>query len=263
MKYTGFKKWLMREFRDVFGFDKEIKPYYKQEQSKNKPANMVNIEQIITELERHNMGVKVPKVQFVNEIHWGHGPGSLRVWIGTGLNVMLERQQLDLEGIPRWITKKVYQINQSDYGGFEEAISNEILDELKKIDESTPDSPKHDYNELESLIRKMAGAMRRTARPIFIFEGVRKLNDYSYIIRMGVRGQGVETQDQRRVEENQTWVTYDQKTGLIRMSNYNVESDVGRGHSWEIMPTDTDWYFCPTQSPDEIVETIANTLHWY
>ena len=245
----------------MYGFDKELKPRYtKKEESK--PVKTFNIEKLLEYLGMHKLGYKEPNIKFVNEIHWGVGPGAIRLWIGTGLNIMLEKQTVDLTGIARWITKKVFQVDQAGYGGYEDAVANELLNELEKIDEKTPDSAKHDYDELESLVSNIAGALRRTSRSIFMFDGIRKLNEHSYIIRLGVRGQGVEAPDQQRVEENQTHITYDPETGLIRMTNYNIESPV-RSHSWEIMPTDTDWYFCPTQSREEITETIANTMHWY
>ena len=79
---------------------------------------------------------------------------------------------------------------------------------------------------------------------------------------MGVRGQGVQRKNQKRVEENQTHVTYNPKTGLIRMTNYNIESSLGQ-HEWQLVPSDTDWYFCPTQTREEITETISTTMHWY
>jgi len=258
----SFKNWLLKEFRDVFGFDQDIKPQYNKKKD-DKPVKQINIEKLLEYLEMHRLGHKEPCIKFVNELHWGEGPGAVRIWIGTGLNIMLEKQTVDLTGIPRWITKKVYQVDQTGYGGYEDAVAHELLEALEKIDEKPPDSAKHDFDEMEALVANIASAVRRTARSIFMFEGIRKLNENSYIIRLGVRGHGIEAQDQQRVEENQTHVTYDPQTGLIRMTNYNVESAVGRGHSWEIMPTDTDWYFCPTQPREEITETIANTLHWY
>jgi hypothetical protein len=210
----------------------------------------------------HKLGFKDPTVKFMNEIHWGTGPGSIRVLFGTGLNIMLEKQTTDLIGTPRWITKKVYQLDQSGYGGHEDAIAHELLEQLEKIDQMPPDSPQHDYQELENLVCNIAGSMRRTARSIFIFEGIKKLADNEYVIRMGVRAHGLELWDQRRVIENQTNVTYNPETGVIRMTNYNVASKT-KGHEWRMTPSDTNWYFCPTQSREEITETICNAMHWY
>lgn len=263
MSYTRFQDWLVKEGKvDIFGFDKEIK-VEKKDPKDDKPVKQINIESMMNYLARFPLGVKQPNIKFMNEIHWGEGPGSIRIWVGTGLNVMIERKGLDLQGVPRWITKKVFQLDQTGYGGFEEAIGEDLIKVLKEVDQKQLDYPKDNYDELDRLVGAMASAIRRTARDIFIFEGIKMLDENSYIIRLAVRGHGIEAQGHRRVEENQTHVHYDKKSGTIRVWNFNVESNVGGNHAWELMPTDTDWYFFPTQPREEIVETLANTLHWY
>lgn len=262
MKSYKFQDWMIREGKDIFGFEKD-KAVKRKDDRDEKPVNGINLESISNYLAMHEIGSKRPYIKFVNEIHWGRGEGALRVWFGTGLNVMVERQGQDLNGTPRWYTKKIYQLDQTGYGGFEDAIAFEIIEQLEKIDETQLDSATRDYDELENLVAHMASKMKRTARDVFVFEGIRKIDRNNYVIRFGVRGHGVEAQDQQRVEENQTQVTFDKESGVIRLTNYNIESPVGGGHSWEIMPTDTDLNFFPTQPRDEIVETMANTMHWY
>lgn len=262
MKSYKFKDWLLQEGKDIFGFEKD-RAVKKKDERDEKPVNGINLEQISDYLSMHEIGVKRPRIRFVNEVHWGKGPGALRVWFGTGLNVMIERQGVDLNGTPRWYTKKIYQLDQTGYGGFEDAIAYEIIEQLEKIDETELDSAKRDYDDLESLVAHMASAMKRTARPVFIFEGIRKVDRNNYVIRFSLRGHGVEAQEQQRVEENQTQITFDKESGVVRVTNFNIESPVGKDHKWEIMPTDTDLNFFPTQSREEIVETMATTLHWY
>lgn len=262
MKYkTGFQYWLIKENKDIFGFEK----YQKLEKKKpedEKPINRFNVERMMDSLSLHEVGAKSPYVRFSNEMHWGKGHGAMRVWLGTGLNIMIDRQGIDLTGTPRWITKRIYQIDPSGYGGYEEAVAQELMDEIKKIDETQLDSPKRDYDDLEGLVASMASTIRRTAKDVFIFEGIRKVDANNYIIRLGLRGHGVEAQDQQRVEENQTHVSFDRDSGTLRVLNYNIESSKAQ-HEWAIMVTDTDLNFFPTQTREEIVETIANTLHWY
>mgnify|MGYP006908275071 CR=1 FL=1 len=262
MKYkTGFQYWLVKEGKDIFGFEKNLE-LEKKKPEDEKPIIQFNVEEMMDLLAMHSLGAKQPFIRFSNEIHWGRGNGALRLWMGTGLNIMIERQGIDLNGTPRWICKRLYQIDPSGYGGFEDAVAEELLEQLKKIDESELDSPSREYEDLEGLVASMASVIRRTARDIFIFEGIRKIDQYNYIIRLGVRGHGIEAQDQQRVEENQTHVSYDKNSGVIRLLNYNVESSKAQ-HEWAIMVTDTDLNFFPTQTREEIVETIANTLHWY
>jgi hypothetical protein len=260
MAVKTFTQWL--ETHDIFGFDKELYAEPKNVYDE-KPVKRFSLQKMMENLSRHSIGSRQPIIQQVNEVRWGEGPGSLRVWIGTGLNVMFERMGVDLQGTNRWITKKVYQIPQSGYGGHEDVVANEALEVLQQINETPLESATREYNELEDLVVSMASNLRKTARSCFIFEGVRKVNDEQYIIRFSVRGQGVETQDQQRVEEHQTLVHYDKESGLIRLIDYNLESPVGKGHKWEFMQADSDWYFAPNQPREEIIETISNTLYWY
>jgi len=137
------------------------------------------------------------------------------------------------------------------------------MEHAKKIDTTPLEYAKEKYDELDNLVSSMVSSLKRTARDYFIFEGVRKLNDKNFIIRFGVRGSGVEAPDQRRVLENQTHIVFNEETGVLRLFNFNIETDTGKAAKWEIMPNDSDFYFAPSQSRDEIIETIADTLHWY
>lgn len=260
MSISKFKTWL--EFKDIFGFENSPNTPDNAKQDEM-PVKRFSIEKFFRYIEKHDLGVKEGRDKFLNEIHWGKGPGAVRCWCGTGLNLMIDKLGNDLTGKEVWYTKRIFQINQAGFGGYEEVVANEVLDELDRIDKIPPDSPKKDYKELESLTSQMADSLRKVARDIFIFEGVKKMSDNHYIIRLSVRGHGVEAQDHKRVEENQTVLSFDKNTGMIRLMNYNIESGVGRGHDWGIMANDTDLYFCPTQPRAEIIETIANTMHWY
>lgn len=262
MKYkTGFQFWLLKEGKDIFGFEKNLE-LEKKNPEDEKPIIQFNVEEMMGILAMHSLGAKQPYIRFSNEIHWGKGHGAMRLWMGTGLNIMIERQGIDLNGTPRWICKRLYQIDPSGYGGYEDAVAEELLEQLNKIDETPLDSPSKEYDDLEGLVASMAASIRRTCRDIFIFEGIRKIDQYNYIIRLALRGHGIEAPDQQRVEENQTHVSFDKNSGVIRILNYNLESSKAQ-HEWAIMPTDTDLNFFPTQTREEIVETIANTLHWY
>lgn len=259
MRWTS---WLIREhFKDVFGFG-NFAGADEQPKEKADPLKTLKLQEIAEYLSKQSIGIKRPYLKFINEIHWGDGHGAIRVRFGSGWKVMMERQVPDLTGNPCWVCKKVYQVDRTGAGGTEVSIAEAILDELQTLDKSEPDSALHEYKDLEDLALYAADCIKKTAKDIFLFDGVRKVNDHHYIVRLGVRGQGVEAPDHHRVEENQTRLTYDEKTGLIRIANYNLESRVG-AHEWFIMPSDTDWYFSPKQSKDEIAETIATCLRWY
>jgi hypothetical protein len=263
----SFKNWLVNEWAD-FGFEDERKiPAGRDTRfytaiNPDAPIDRIDIEQIINRLGGlHIKGVK-GRVKFVNEVFWGRGPGSMRVKIHPDLHVEVSRMAHDLEGTPVWLTKRLYLINRAGYGGHEEFIVQEILGQVEMIKDLPVDSPKKDYHELENLVVAMSNKMRKVARGYFLFENIKKLNDNQYIISFSVRGQGLEAPSQRRVVANQTLVTFDENAGRIRLTNKNIETNVG-GHKWDIMPPDTDVNFFPTQPRDEIVEVIATTMRWY
>lgn len=257
----NFKTWF--EGRDIFGFDNEP-----QEPNRkvihDDPVHRFDIELFTSYLAEMTLEGKESFIKFANEVHWGRGPGAIRVWTGTGLSVAVEQLNMDLQGNPTWLMKKFYQINREGFGGYEETVASELFEQIKKINETGAlERPDNAYKDLENLVVSMANKIRRTAKPYFIFEGVRKVNDNNYIIKLGLTGHGVETQDQQRVIENLTDVSYDPRTGKIRVINANVENHCGRNVKWEIMPSDEDFYFFPTQSRDEIIEACSVILRWY
>jgi len=265
MAYKTFGHWL-RENADIFGFDAgdrrhEIQPM--PPKLKDEPVDRVNIEEVVKGLARYTVGEKQPHIAFVGEVRWGWGTGSIRVATGSRMKLVIERLGHDLEGNSRWFTEKIYQINRAGFGGHEESIIHDVLGEVKKIDERPMPSPNHEYDGLENFVSALANSYKRTARDIFLYEGIKKVDDENYIIRMAVRGSGVEHQDQRRVLENQTFVNFSPSRGVLRIFNYNVESPVGNAPQWRLMPSDVDWYFTPNQSRDEILEALSTHMHWY
>ena len=79
---------------------------------------------------------------------------------------------------------------------------------------------------------------------------------------MNIRASGLESRDHMRVIENLTDISFNEKTGKIRIMNSCVKTKVG-GHQWKLTPNDIDMYFMPTQNKDEIVESISTYLKWY
>jgi len=258
-----FKTWF--EGVDIFGFEKDINKDNKKEES-DTPVNRFDLEKMMEHLYELKLPGKRAHLQFMDQIQWGEGVGAIRIWTGTGLQMGIERLGISLEHKPVWAMKKFFQINRAGYGGHEEKVAQELFEFVELIDKQPLDSPKKegfDEQMLENLVVNMANKMRRTAKDIFIFEGIKKISDSNYIIKMELRGHGVETQDQQRVLENLTDISYDHKTGVIRLINTNIENHCGRSVDWGIMPSDMDWNFFPTQTGDEIAEAIATNMKWY
>jgi hypothetical protein len=256
-----FKTWF--EGTDIFGFEKDLAKTPEKKEESDAPINRFDLEKMMEHLHSMNLPGKMPKLKFMDQIQWGDNVGSIRIWTGTGLQMGIERLGLNLENKPVWVMKKFFQINRAGYGGHEEKVAQELFEYVQLIDKQPLDSPKKGYDNLENLVVNTANKMRRVAKDIFVFEGIKKINSNNYIIKMELRGHGVETQDQQRVIENLTDISYCPHTGVIRLINTNIENHCGRDVKWEIMPSDMDWNFFPSQSGDEVAEAIATNMKWY
>lgn len=251
------------EAKDIFGFKKEIEPQNAPNELLNKPIKQFDIELMMDLLSRKTIGVSEAYMPFLHEIRWGSQPGAVKLEVDTGYTFYIKKLAVDKLGSPRWVTKKVFQLNRQGYGGTEDLVAQEIFDHIQRYSEGNIEAPVEDYKDLDNLVHHIYNKLKRTSKVIFIPEGIRKVHDDAYIIKFGVRGQGVEAPNHTRVEQNQTMVTYDREAGTIRVTNYNLESPVGRDHSWKIGANDLDLYFFPTQNHDEISETIAVHMKYY
>ena len=256
---TNFKQFI--ENKDIFGFDRKIT----QQQERiydNTPIKRFNIEEMMGYLEGCKLPGKNPHIHQVDEIRWGDKVGAVRVKIGTTLQVEVDKLCSDLQGSPSWVTKKFYQINRAGYGTYEKNVAEEIFSEVEKIDKEEIDAPKKEYTELPNLVVGISNKLRTTAKDIFIFEGIRKVNDNNYIIKFGVRAHGVGARDNQRVIENLTDISFNKKTGKIRVINRNIKTPM-QGYAWAIFPSDFDLNFMPTQNKDEIIESIITYMKYY
>lgn len=261
---TSFKKWF--EATDIFGFDAKRATTERDDNMLSRPIKKFDLELMMELLGRKTIGLYESHAPFISEIHWGYAPGAMRLDVDTGMTFYIKRLGMDREGGKRWITKRMFQLNRQGYGGMEDAVAQEVHEHLvrefeKPMVATLPMGEK--YDDLENLVVHAYNKIKRTCKDIFIPEGIKKLNDNAYIMCLGVRGHGVEAQDHKRVEQNQTVVTYDEKAGTIRIFNYNIESPTGGMHKWEIMENDLDIYFFPTQDRDEISECLSVHFKYY
>lgn len=252
------------EATDIFGFHRQVnKDEIHPDDQDEKPMRCFNTELMMDFLTKKSVGIYEPVVKFMNEVQWGDQPGAVKLEIDPGYTFYIKKWGVDKKGENRWVTKKMFQLNRTGYGGYEDTVAAEIHDNIINVYEGQLDSPKDEYKALEKLVLEIADKIRRSARPIFLYRGIKRVDDDNYLIRMEVRAQGLEHSHQRRVEENQTQVSYDKEHGVIRVTNYNIESSVGGPHSWQLMPVDLDLHFFPTQSRDEISECVAVHVKYY
>jgi len=261
MEKLTFKKFI--ENTDIFGFDRNKDKTVPDQSMLDRPIHQFNVELMMELLSKKSIGNLKPQMPFMNEIRWGSEPGAIKLEVDTGYTFYVKKLGKDKQGNNRWLSKKMFQLNRQGYGGLEEIVSQEIHNELSKAYEVPLESPIIDYTDLEHLTQQIYTKVKKVMKNIFIPEGIRKVNDHAYIIKMGVRGHGLEGKSQRRVEQNQTMISYDPECGTIRMTNYNIESPVGGPHTWKINPSDLDVYCFPSQGRDEISELAAVHYKYY
>lgn len=271
----NFKKWLFSEDKfnwANFGSDKHfnVHPDLSPEETLKRqryddPIRQFNFEYLSEQLLKKRVGIREASAKYMHEIIWGEGSGALKVHVHPDNHVSLDKLGKDLQGEDVWYTKKMFLINRGGFGGHEDIVVEELHDALIEISKQPIDGPRNELDKkyFKNLVQVMAAKMSQVARPIFFLERIKKLNDYNYIIQFGVKGQGVEAPDHRRIEENLTQVIYDKNKGVIRVMNANVESGVGKEHSWEIMPNDSDYFFSPTQDKNEIIQVMMTTMKYY
>jgi hypothetical protein len=259
----NFKTWV--ETTDIFGFDaKRAGDEITTDDMLGRPINKFDIELMFEIISRKRIGLNESYSRFVSEVIWGHGEGAVKLECDPGLTFYIRKMGHDRVGNPIWATKRMFQLNRLGFGGLEDAVSQELYEYVAKVYESEPVNPT-EYNErdLENLVIHISNKLKRTARDIFVYEGIRRVDPFNYLIKMGLRGHGVEAPDHQRIEENLTQVSYDVETGVIRITNYNVASPVGGPHSWHIHPSDQNLYFFPNQDREEISECLAVHFKYY
>ena len=257
-----FKNWF--EATDIFGFEDKATEENIDDGLLARPIHRFNLQEMMDFLSYKKIGQQTSKSPFINEIQWGSEPGaSVKLEVDTGFTFYLKKLVTDLAGEQRWITKKMFQLNRSGYGGHEDSVAGEIHEHLENTYSEPMDSANPDYHDLESLVLHITNKIRRTAKEILMYDGVKKLDENNYLIIFSVRGQGVEAPGHRRVEENLTQITYDKDSGTIRVQNYNVESPTGGAHEWALQPKDMDVFFLPSQSREEISEAVCVFFKYY
>jgi hypothetical protein len=247
---------------DIFGFEKERATEIKQDDD-GKPIKSFDTELMMRYLSKTRIGVNEAYSGFFNEIQWGERYGAIKLEVSPRMLFLVQRLARDLEGNPRWIAKKAFQLNRSGYGGTEESVASEIYEHIKMVSENGLEGPNKDYRELSSLAQYMANKLQRCAQDKFIWRGIKKVSADNYQVVFEVGMQGVEAPHQRRVEQNVTDLSFDRECGTINIRNYNVESKVGGPHAWKVMPAYLNLYFFPSQDRSEIVDPFMVLMKYY
>ena len=268
MSFKTFQEWFLLEKRDIFGFDSlNSEEDSAQKSSKSPPLHRIKLEEVIGELLTSPLGSKTPYSKFNNCVQWGIGSGSIYMEVSPmgSFKGIIRRLTNDAQGSPVWVCKKVlpfYDYLNADIS-FDDELAKDVFEQIKITDQTETDSPKKDFEDLESLTIKITEGCQHNMPKIFIYKGIKQIKEQThYIIFFEIRGHGVEAPDSTRVEQHHIHVSYDKNKGLIKVINNDIQSPT-RGHKWIPAPSEFEEYFCPTQPFQEIAECVAAALSTY
>lgn len=259
-----FKKWLLKE--DIFGFEKKIKP--NQKEPDNLPIVSIDIEVTMNKLLQNKLNSQIPFSNFINEIQWGKENGAIKMVISPlgSFKSIIRQLTTDLEGNKIWICKKILPYKDLNKANIEidEKLADLIFEDVEKISKKTVESPISDYKNFKNLVLKISKECQREKiiPEIFIFRGIKEINNNHYIIFFECKGQGVETPGSGRLEQFLIEMIYDKNKGTIRSYGHDVQSRT-KGHSWTPQPSEWDEYFSPAQPAEEITNCICRALSTY
>lgn len=267
MKYKSFKNWCISEGKDIFGFssdDFDNKGLAKNE--KTKPIHRIDAEAVFQILKEMKLGHKVAIPSFPHRIQWGETNGAVRLIISPlgSFKAIVRRLRENAKGEKVWICKTIIPFN--DYldanPQFDESLAHVVFDLVEQADHTNVESPKTDYENLEGLTFDLAHVCKNNQPDIFLYQGIKKVNEDRYIIYFELRGGGIEAPGAERIEQFNIDVNYLKKEGVIKIIGQEISSPA-KGHVWIPQPSEFEEYFFPTQPEEEICECIAAALSTY
>jgi len=264
-----FKRWLVKEGRDIFGFEKRPKAESDPIQDEGLPLEPIRSDIVVENMLKNNLNGQEPFSNFPCHIQWGNEPGAIQMVITPlgSFKSIIRKLQTNLLGEVVWVCKQIipYKDMAAASVVFDENFAEDIFKKIESINESQIEAPSKDYDKLENLTIKVCQfAQRKDILPeIFVFRDVRRIKqNENYLINFELRGQGVEAPGSARVEQFTIDMSYDKKTGMIRSFGHDVQSPLS-GHQWYPQPSEWDEYFSPSQSDKEIAECIGAAFSTY
>lgn len=272
----NFRLWM--EKRNIWGFDETEwepkKPFHPGKAEFRGPDDLpctgFNVQRMIEQLARFDLGFKKSKMKFMNECQWGENPGAVRVVVTPKVNLKIQKLHYDLEGNKVWIMKKYFFIDDTNYAGKEDIVAQEVFDQVKNVNDEQPENPNKDVD-LAELVRQLDGRLKGLASNVLLPEHqVKKNGENEFTIFYYLRGGGVGSftgaSSASNIMEVIVNVSKQRSTGLIK-AMVTVAGNLSTGgkgsSSWVLMPSDFEEYFMPTQGKREIVEAIVTALKTY
>ena len=261
-----FKKWLLEENNDIFGFDKKNQNQKITTTDEDMPLDPITADVVLETMLKKEIEGKIPFSDFHDQIQWGENIGAVRMNITPlgSYKSIIRKLQYDLEGTPQWICKKIipYKELSNTNDIFDEVVADEVFEKIEEIYKKEEKHPSENYSNLANLTVKVANECnKKTNIPeIFVFTGFKEVKkNENYLILYECKGHGVEAPGSMRLEEFIIDMSYNKKTGIIRSLGYTVQSPT-RQHLWQIQPSEWDENFLNSQNDNEICHSIAAAL---
>lgn len=266
---NSFKEWMTRTPDELFGFDsrKSLNNNRIQDMS-DEVFKPLRFDLLINELVHLGpVNTKSPIKKFNDQVEWGDQPGAWTAVVSPegSLRFTLRKLSADIEGDPIWVCKKVVPLQGQEFvnSEFKETnIAHVIFSELTTLDNEMLDAPKDYFPEFERLVIRISDATRRDHPIIFVHEGIKKINDFNYIIYHSYRGHGVELPSALRCEQFDINCSFSPSKGTIRIWGNEIISRT-KQHEWRQRTPRWNEMFMPSQSQQEITDCITKLFSTY
>lgn len=269
----NFKLWL--EKKNIFGFEeKDYKANIAYRPGKallkgpqDLPIERLNVQRVMEELAKNDLGIKKASLKFFNECQWGTNVGAVRAIITPKINVKIQKLHKDLEGNNVWIMKKYFFIDDVNYAGKEDVVALEIFDQIRNVNIEELDKPESKIS-LKELVQSLSSKMNNLeSNTLLSTHEIKKTSENEYNLfyylkgggRTGYSGSGTV----KSIMEVVVNLSAQKYTGLIKAMVTvvsNMDSGGKGGGTWVLMPSDFEEYFMPSQGKKEIIESIITAL---
>lgn len=254
-----FKLWIETDERwKSFGFmDDESESQPPPNPRDELPLKRVDSEYLMGLVGGLHLDSFAPRQPFENELHWGEGPGALRMKLLPNQGVAIERMFHDLEGSPSWQGKRFYQINRKGVGGEEQQIAEILKRSIEQLWEEPMQVPKKNVEDFPGLVFRIADAVNTTKRRIFGRERIRKINDGHFVIPFHL-GNGNGAPNQQRYLRFLAEIVMLGDKGIIQINGYPLVGKEGRDAEYRVAPSQYSMSFLPDQGWEEIADVVAS-----
>lgn len=263
---------IIKDFKTFFefanyGFEFSPKKVYggTRTQEGEKPIDYVNSNIIIDEVSKYKInnlnGVKF----WENTVQWGNEVGAIKVEVTPfgSYRIIIKKLIKDLIGESVWVTKHVIDLDDDDSNHKEMDYVENCISLVNNINQENLDYAIKEYSEFDKLAWNLWNKCKAVFPSYIMFPiGMKKMEENYYKIVFEFKGSGVEAPTRSRAEQFDIDVYHNKKTGIIKVWGYDIDSDT-RKHDWQVQISDFNEWFAPSQTIEQIVNAVHNSLMTY